>query len=259
MGERLVSAHLRGHPSHGVIRIKQYINAYKAGLLDPRAQPIVEVQAPCSARVKGNRSFGQVVATLVMDTAIKQSRENGVFVVGCYDMNHVGCLGDYVRMAAQEGLLGLAFCNGGGPNVAAFGTKERILGVNPIAFAVPSNSNRILVMDFTSGAAVEGKLRMAKEKGVRIDNGLIIDKDGRGTTNPEDFYDGGAIKTIGGHRGSALSIMIEILAGILLGGRCSAFDDYIEGNGVLFVVMRRDLFSSKEDFDQDDLLYSAVN
>jgi LDH2 family malate/lactate/ureidoglycolate dehydrogenase len=259
IAERLVRAHLRGHPSHGVIRIKQYMDAYGAGLLDPKAQPIIEVQGPCFANVKGNRSFGQVAASFAMETAIKQARDNGMSVVGCYDINHVGCLGDYVYMAVQEGFLGLAFCNGGGPNVAAFGTSERVLGVNPIAFGIPSDSHGIFVMDFTSGATAEGKLRVAKEKGQRVDAGLITDKDGKETTDPADFYEGGAIKTIGGHRGSALSIMIEILAGILPGGRCSAFDDYIEGNGVLFIVLKRDLFRSEEDVDQDvDLLYSAV-
>jgi uncharacterized oxidoreductase len=259
IAERLVRAHLRGHPSHGVIRIKQYMDAYRAGSLDPKAQPIVEVQGPCFANVKGNRSFGQVGATFAMEMAIKKARDNSISVVGCHDINHVGCLGDYVYMAVQQGFIGLAFCNGGGPNVAAFGTSERVLGVNPIAFGIPSDSHGIFVMDFTSGATAEGKLRVAREKGQGVDAGLIIDKEGKETTDPADFYNGGAIKTIGGHRGSALSIMIEILAGILPGGRCSAFDDYVEGNGVLFVVLKRDLFRSEEDVDRDlDLLYSVI-
>jgi len=259
LASRLVRAHLRGHTSHGVIRIKQYMDAHKAGTLDPKAKPTVEVQGPCYANVNGNRSFGQVAATFAMELAIKKAKSNGLCIVGCYNINHVGCLGDYVQMAAEQGLVGMAFCNGGGPNVSPFGARERVLGVNPVAFATPSGSSRISVIDFTSGATAEGKLRLAKNKGEAISEGLILDKDGNATTDPNDFYDGGAILTIGGHRGSALSIMIEILAGILPGGRCSAFEDYVEGNGVLFFAIKPDLFRKKADFDKDiDLLYSAV-
>ncbi len=256
---QLVRAPLHGHASHGVGRINQYMDAYKAGKLDPKAKPAVEVEGPCYANVNGNRSFGQVAGTFAMELAIKKAKENGLCMVGCYNTNHVGCLGDYVMMVAEQGLVGMAFCNGGGPNVAPFGARERVLGVNPVAFAVPSDSGRIPVMDFTSGATAEGKLRLAKNKGETVPEGLILDKDGNATTDPNDFYHDGAILTIGGHRGSALSLMIEILAGILPGGRCSAFEDYVEGNGVLFFAIKPDLFRKKADFGKDiDLLYSAV-
>ena len=255
----LVRGHLRGHASHGVGRISQYINSYKAGKIDPKAEPSVEVEGLCYANVNGNKSFGQVAATFAMELAINKAKENGLCMVGSYNMNHVGCLGDYVIMAAEQGLVGMAYCNGGGPNVAPFGSREKVLGVNPAAFAAPSESGRIPVMDFTSGATAEGKLRQAKNKGENVSEGLILDKGGNATTDPNAFYDDGAILTIGGHRGSALSVMIEILAGILPGGRCSAFDDYVEGNGVLFFAIKPDLFRAKSDFGKDvDLLYSAV-
>lgn len=259
LARQLVRAHLRGHASHGVARIKQYMDAYEAGTLDPKAKPTVEVEGACYANINGNRSFGQVAATFATELAIKKAKDSGLCMVGCYNINHVGCLGDYVMMVAEQGFVGMAFCNGGGPNVAPFGARERVLGVNPVAFAAPSESGRIPVMDFTSGATAEGKLQLAKNKGETVPEGLLLDKDGNPTTCPGHFYDEGAILTIGGHRGSALSLMIEILAGILPGGRCSAFEDYIEGNGVLLFAIKPDLFRKKADFGKDiDLLYSAV-
>jgi len=95
LARRLVRAHLRGHPSHGVARIKQYMDAYRAGMLDPKAEPTVEVEGPCYANVNGNRSFGQVAGTFAMELAIKKAKISGLCIVGCHNMNHVGCLGDY--------------------------------------------------------------------------------------------------------------------------------------------------------------------
>lgn len=259
VARRLVDANLNGLDSHGVIRIRQYMDALEAGLLNPQAKPTAEVDTPSYANVNGNRTFGQVAATFAMELAIRKAKDKGVSMVGCHNMNHIGRFADYVKMAAEQDLIGLGFCNGGSPNVAPFGARQKVLGTNPVACAVPASSGKSIVMDFASAATVEGKLRVARNKGEHIKEGLILDKDGNPSTNPNDFYDGGVILPIGGNKGSALSLMTEILAGIFPGGRCSAFEDYIEGNGVLFFVMKPDLFRKRADFNKDiELLYAAV-
>jgi uncharacterized oxidoreductase len=162
-------------------------------------------------------------------------------------------------MASGEDLVAVAFCNGGGPNVAPYGGRERVMGTNPIACSVPSNLGRSIQIDFASAASTEGKLNVARNKGERVREGILLNKYGNPSTNPNDFYDGGSILPIGGHKGSALSLMVEVLGGILTGGRCSVFEDYVEGNGILFFVMRPDLFRKRADFDKDiELLYTAV-
>ncbi len=255
----LVDANLAGHPSHGVIRIKQYIEAIKSGDIAPQAKPALEVNTHCYANVNGNRSFGQIAATLAMEVAIKKARENGLSMVGCYNMYHVGRLGDYVAMASREGLVAVAFCNGGGPNVAPYGGRESVMGTNPIACSVPSNFGRSIQIDFASAASAEGKLNVARNKGERVREGMIQDKYGNLSTDPNDFYNGGSILPIGWHKGSALCVMMEILGGIFTGGRCSVFEGYVEGNGLLFWAMRPDLFRKRADFDKDvELLYNAV-
>ncbi|GAI17600.1 unnamed protein product, partial [marine sediment metagenome] len=202
---------------------------------------------------------GQIAGTFAMGVAIKKAKQSGLSMVGCYNMYHVGRLADYVAMASREGLVAVAFCNGGGPNVAPYGGRERVIGTNPIACSVPSSFGRSIQIDFASAASAEGKLKVARNKGERVREGILVDKHGNPSTDPNDFYDGGSILPIGEHKGSALGLMMEVLGGIFTGGRCSVFEDYVEGNGILFFVMRPDLFRERADFDKDiELLYTAV-
>ncbi len=255
----LVDANLTGHDSHGVIRLKHYVGQIGTGLINPAADPELEKDYPSYAKVKGNRAFGQVAATFGVKTAIGKAASNGMAMVGCYDMAHIGRLGDYVSMAAESDLLALAICNGGGPNVAPYGGKRRILGTNPIACAVPIRDGDDIQIDFASAATAEGKLCVAVNKKETVESGLIIDKSGNPTSAPNDFYDDGAILPIGEHKGSGLSLILEIFGGVFTGGGCSVFQHYLDGNGVLFIAMKPDLFRDRDDFENDmKLLRSNV-
>ncbi|MBF0512658.1 MAG: Ldh family oxidoreductase [Desulfovibrionaceae bacterium] len=253
---RLVHANLTGHASHGVLRINQYVKAARSGDLVPGADPAVAFEGPAHALVTGNRGFGQVCAAFAVDTALRKAGETGLALVGCRDLYHVGRLGDYTAMAAEKGFLALAFCNGGGPNVAPFGGRERIFGTNPLACSVPG---RDLEIDFASASIAEGKLNVARNKSATVGPGLIQDKRGLPTADPNDFYDGGSILPMGGHKGSALALFLEIMGGVFTGARCSVFPGYKEGNGVSFLALKPDLFRPKADFDADmDLLCGLV-
>jgi uncharacterized oxidoreductase len=259
VAELLIKSELAGYGSHGVGRVRQYVNGIKNGILDPVAVPEVVLDLPSVARVDGRRAFGQVVAKTAMTTAVGKARETGLAMVAGFNSNHVGRLSDYVKMAAEHDLMALMMCNGGGPNVAAHGARNKVFGTNPVAFAVPSAHGRTMVMDFATSAVTEGNLRVFCNRGEQLDEKVVMDKDGHFTDNPQAFFEGGATVPIGRHKGSALSGIVEIMAGIFTGARCSAFDGYVDGNGIMIKVMRPDLFRPREEFDADiELLYQKV-
>lgn len=259
VAELLVKSELSGYGSHGVGRVRQYVNCIKSGILDPTAVPEVVMDRPAAARVDGKRAFGQVVAKAAMETAIAKAGHTGLAVVGGFNSNHVGRLTDYVKMAVENDLIALMMCNGGGPNVAAHGARNKVLGTNPVAFAVPSREGRTMVMDFATSAVTEGNLRVFRDRDVLLDEKVVMDRDGNFTADPNAFFDGGATVPIGRHKGSALSGIVEIMAGIFTGARCSSFEGYVDGNGIMIKVMQPDLFRPRTEFDADiELLYNKV-
>ena len=247
----LVNANLCGHDSHGIIRISHYMRLIKERLLVPDTEPVIARETSSTALINGKRSFGQVVVNFGVEVVLKKMIKNEICIIGHYNMNHLGRLSDSVEPLAKRGYIAFAFCNGGGPNVAAYGSKERTFGTNPLACALPKPDRQTLVIDFATGASAEGKLRVAKNQGKKIKPGFVLDKNGEPTTNPNDFYKGGVILPIGYHKGSALSLMIEFLGGVLTGAGCSVFDDYIEGNGMTLFVLKPNVFRNKNNFLRD--------
>lgn len=259
VAELLVKAELAGYGSHGVGRVRQYVNGIRNGILDPKAEPEVVLDLPSAARVDGKRAFGQVVARTAMNEAIARARQTGLALVGAMNSNHVGRLSDYVKLAASRDLVALMMCNGGGPNVAAHGTRNKVFGTNPVAFAAPTPEGRTMVMDFATSAVTEGNLRVYSNRGQRLEEKVVMDVDGHFTDDPAAFFAGGATVPIGRHKGSALSGIVEILAGVFTGARCSSFPGYVDGNGIIIQVMRPDLMRPRDEFDADlELLYRKV-
>ena len=209
MARSLVLSNLVGHDSHGVIRLAQYA----AWIADGQIRPAAAARRPApqaAAVVDGGWGFGQPAAQLATRTAAELAREHAVAAVTIRDCNHVGRLGEYVAELASAGLMGLAFCNSGAV-VAPFGGTGRALGTNPFAWAAPGAGPDPLVLDFSTAGVAEGKLRVAGAEGREVAPGLIVDSGGQPTTRPEDFFAGGALLPFGGHKGSGMSIMIELL------------------------------------------------
>lgn len=256
----LVESNLVGHDSHGVVRVLQYLTSIDNGQLAPSAQPTIVQETAVMALIDGHGGFGQVAAHLGMETAIAKARQHGLAAVGLVDCGHVGRMGEWVQMAADAGLIGLAFCNGGGGRgiVAPFGGTERILGTNPIAAAVPLASRPPLVLDFATSAVAEGKVRVARNSGKQIPEGWILDKSGNPSTHPADLYDGGVILPAAGHKGFGLSLLVELLGGLLTGAGVPALG-MAPRNGVLFIVLNIETFRPFADFTADgDALAAAV-
>lgn len=249
----LVGSDLVGHDSHGVVRVRQYLNAITAGDLDPAAQPVVSRETPVVVLVDGQRGFGQVAAHFAIERGIAKARTSGLAAAGLFGGGHVGRLGEWVVMAAQQGLIALAFCNGGGKkgSVTPYGGVGRLLGTNPIASAVPVAGGAPIVVDFATSAVAEGKLRVARNRGQQVSEGLFLRADGQPSTNPQDFYDGGVLLPSAGHKGYGLSLLVEALGGLLTGNGSPALPDFSGGNGVLFMLLNVDAFRPLADFAAD--------
>ncbi len=142
--------------------------------------------------------------------------------------------------------------------VTPFGGLQPLLGTNPVAAAVPLGERPPLVIDFATSAVAEGKVRVARNLGKSIPEGWILDKHGNPTTNPADLYDDGVLLPAAGHKGYGLSLLVELLAGVLAGNSCPGLPDYSPRNGVLFIVLDVAAFQPADQFNATTGAYAGV-
>jgi LDH2 family malate/lactate/ureidoglycolate dehydrogenase len=215
-----IGANLAGHDSHGIIRIPTYIDRVKRGHIVPGAPYEVVQETPNSTVVDGHWGFGYVVSERLMRQTIDKARSGNVAAATVFRQSHVGRVADYPLMAAAEDMIAIMTADSGRTTkaVVPFGGREARLGTNPICIAIPSNLPGPLFIDMATSAAAAGKLGVAVARGSALPEGWLLDKDGNPTTDPNDLAKGGAILPLGGpegHKGYGLSVMIEILSGIL--------------------------------------------
>ncbi len=238
IARRLVDSNLVGHDSHGVLRVGKYLEWVRAGWLKPNTPPTIVFESDGIAIVDGNRGFGQVTGEFATKLGIAKAARTGIALVGLRNCGHLGRLGDWAEMAAAAGQVSLHFLNtSGAQRVAPFGGGDRRLSTNPLAIGVPVAGGDPAILDITTSTVAEGKLMVAMNKGERVPAGWIVDKAGQPTTDPKDFYDGGALLTIGAHKGSGLSILTDLLAGAVSTGRSSDPDDTVLRNNMLSIFI----------------------
>jgi uncharacterized oxidoreductase len=255
VAEELAEANIVGHDSHGVMRLVQYVQMMHEGFVKPGAPTEVVTDSPAFAILDGHFNFGQVVAKKALDIGMEKACACGTATVMIRNCNHVGRLGSYTHKAAKEGFAAMMAVNAPGPGgVAPFGGIDRRLGTNPISMSAPA-ANDALVLDMTTSATAEGKLRVSHQKGELVGEGLLIDGHGNASTNPGDYYAKpfGAILPLGGalmgHKGFGLAVMIDVFCGMLSGsGVCR--DDLPRGaNGVWLYLIDIERFIPRPDFD----------
>lgn len=251
----LVEANLLGHDSHGVIRIAEYLVAIEKGWVELAAEFQVVQDNDAFAVIDGGWGWGQVAGRKAMEIAISKAAAAGVGMVSGRRCYHLGRVGEFPTMAAEQGFVGLLFVNthGGGKIVAPWGGRERRLSANPIAFAVPRSEGGPLVMDISTCAIAGGKVKVAFHRGVAVPANCIINAQGEPTTNPADFFGPpeGALLPFGGHKGFALGFMADIFAGALSGAGCSRPDVDRVGNSFLAIVIDIDKVRGKADYFAD--------
>ncbi|MET0132686.1 MAG: Ldh family oxidoreductase [Kibdelosporangium sp.] len=254
----LVLSDLLGHDSHGVRRLTDYVRRIHNGLIDPRAAPAAANTRPGTVVVHGRRAFGQLAARRAVSELLAQVPRQGSGVAVVRECNHIGRLGEYVGELAEQDLVALAFGNGD-PTVAPYGGRERRLGTNPLAWAVPRESGRPpVVMDWASSGIAEGKLRVARDRGEQVAEGLVLDAAGRPTSTPADFYAGGALLPFGGHKGYGLSVLIEIVAGLLSGIGIGSMPGFGQGWGTMLVAFDISAFLPVREFREQTEQFCQV-
>ncbi len=244
---RIVAAHLAdnnlaGHDSHGFIRIIQYIRQIKEGVIQPAAKPQIVNESLVTAQVDGNYGFGQVAAKFSTELAIEKAKKQGVSCVTVRRLTHLGRLGAYAEMAARAGCAAILYCSAGGQAIAQapFGGSKRRLSTNPIAMAFPSEEEGPVLSDFATCVSSEGKIRVRRARGEKLINGWILDPQGNPSTDPNDYYAGGAILPLGGpfgHKGYCLAFMTDLFGGILSGDGTPANPGKQFSNGSLILAI----------------------
>ena len=250
----LVRADLRGIDTHGLQYLPHYLDRVRRGLINPRPDLKVERVTPMIGRLDGQNGFGFVVGTKAMATAIEMAREFGLSIVGIRRSTHYGMAANYVLQALDAGLISLVFSNAS-PGMPPWGGRKALIGTNPFAAGAPSGKELPFDLDMSPAVAARGKIRRAARRGESIPLGYALDAQGKVTTDPNAALDGGVVQPIGGPKGSGISMLMDILGGVITGAGCGGdvgnqFLDYDRPQNVghFFLVMKPNLFVSREEY-----------
>jgi amino acid adenylation domain-containing protein len=249
-----LEASMRDQPTHNMVSIPRYATRISHGTINPRPIIRIEHETGVSAQVDGDNSPGQWVAVVAMETAIRLARDKGVGIVAVRRSNHLGAAGHYPWMAAREGLIGL--CTTTGPVILApTGGTTPTYGNNPIGVGIPAGCHHPILLDIAMSVAPRGRIGLALAEGKPLPPGWILDRNGRPSTDPADLV-AGLGTPIGGHKGYGLTLIMEVLAGVLTGAGFG-WDNRREHNrqmvkpanfGHFFMAIDPELFMPSADF-----------
>jgi LDH2 family malate/lactate/ureidoglycolate dehydrogenase len=220
VADNLVFANLCGVDSHGVIRLKVYCERLRQGGFNPRGQPRMVAETEATAVLDADNGLGAVAAVEAMDRALTKADRTGAGCVSVRRSNHFGACAFYALRAVERGMIGFAATNAG-PTMAPTGGRERRLGNNAFAIAVPAGRHPPIVLDMATGAVAWGKIFVAQQTHQKIPSSWALDKHGRPTDDPDVAADGGLIQPFGGYKGYGLSLLIDLLTGVFAGGAFS--------------------------------------
>lgn len=259
----LTAADLRGVDTHGNNRIPSYMERIRQGVLNAKATPVLTQVTPVVAQVDGQNGFGFVAASMGMDAAIKMAEVYGIGMVSVKHSNHFGMSAWVVQQALDAGMMSLVFTNSS-PALPVWGGREKLMGVSPMACGAPAGESKPFILDMAPSIAARGKIYKAKRRGEKIPLDWALDKEGRPTEDPAAALEG-VMLPMGGPKGSAISIMMDVFSGVLSG---SAFAGHVTNPydpskpadvGHFLVAIKPNLFMDLEDFKKRmDYLYQRV-
>lgn len=215
VAESLVTSDLWGHPSHGLLRLPWYVARIESGAMWARSEPEVVSSFAAVTVLEGHDGIGQVVTDRAIGMASQAATQYGVGVVAVRNSNHFGTAAYWTRHLAERGCVGILTTNGS-PAMAPWGGLQKMVGANPWSIAVPSGSHGSVVLDVANTGVARGKIYAAKERGQRLPDGWAIDAAGLPTNDPQAAIDG-LILPMAGHKGYAISFMMDVLSGVLTG------------------------------------------
>jgi len=213
----LVDADLQGIHTHGTDLLPSYHTGLTNGSLDPAARPEVIHSHGAVSIVDGHNGLGYETSRIAMDAALEAARTHGVGVASAKNSNHFGIAGHWTRQAVDAGMIGFTTTNGP-PVTGPWGGRETLFSNNPLSWGIPTIDQPSIIFDIACTSAARGKIRLAAQNGEEIPLGWALDADGLPTTDPGAALNG-LLLPFGGHKGSGLAVVDEILAGALSGSR----------------------------------------
>jgi LDH2 family malate/lactate/ureidoglycolate dehydrogenase len=217
IAQLMSQADLQGSDGHGVIRLGQYLKRIQAGGTNTRPSIRIVEERPGTALVDGDNGMGHLVVSRAVEIAAEKARKNGVAWVGTRMSNHAGPASLYVRMLAEQDLIGIYYAVGNANHLPPWGGMEMLLSTNPVAMAFPrGHTEPSVVLDMATTVAAYGKVKAKARNGEMMPEGWMIDRQGRPLLDP-NRADEGFLLPIGGHKGYGLALLVGMLAGSLNG------------------------------------------
>ena len=263
----LMAAELRNISSHGVSRLKDYVNLWQSKRINTKPEIKIIHETLSTAVIDGDAALGMIAGESAMQLAIQKAQNVGTGWVAVRNSNHFSIAGYYAMMALKHDMIGICMTNAN-PLVAPTFSIDRLLGTNPIAVAIPAGKYPPFVADFATTPIARGKLDIMHKKGMQAPEGYVQDKTGKWSDDPNILTQGGAIVPLGGdylhgsHKGYCLGAIVDIFSAIFSGANFGpfvppsvAFLPVLEntegiGTGHFLGAMRIDAFQKADEFTQ---------
>jgi len=220
LADLIMKAERDGSLSHGLFRLPAYVSGLKSGKINGKARPEVKKISPSVIKVLGNNCLAPMVLNKGLPELIKTAKENGVAVLAINNSHHMAAMWPETEAVAEEGLVAFA-CTSYKPAVAPAGATKPLFGTNPISFAWPRPGKTPVVFDMATALMAMGEVQVAKREGHKVPLGTGLTKEGKETIDPGEIADGGVLLPFGGYKGSGIAMMVELLAGALVGDNFS--------------------------------------
>lgn len=216
LAENMAGAERDGAHSHGIFRIKGNLGSLDSGWVDGKVVPVLEDVAPGMLRADGRNGFSLPVLAMAAEPLMQKARANGIAMLSVRKAHHFSAVWPDIEPFAREGFIALAMINSMA-SVVPHGGHRKVYGTNPFGFAAPRDGRDPLVFDQASSAMANGDVQIAAREGRQLPPGTGVDRDGQPTTDPKAVLDGGALLPYGGHKGSSIAMMMEIMGAALAG------------------------------------------
>lgn len=252
VADSLVQADLWGHQSHGLLRLPWYVDRIRHGAMKAVTEPQTLIDTGALALLDGQDGIGQVLADTARTEAVTRARDHGVGVVGVRNSNHFGTAMYFTRRAAADGCVAILTTNAS-PAMAPWGGREKLIGTNPWSIAAPHGDGAV-ALDIANTAVARGKIYLAKQRGEAIPDSWALSADGDRTTDAAAAVEG-VILPMAGHKGYAISFMMDILSGALTGAKSGKGvhgpyeADQPSGCGHLFIAIDVATLGSPEEYE----------
>ena len=265
LADTIMRAERDGSVSHGLFRLPAYVAGLKSKKINGKARPELKNVAPSIIKVLGNNAVAPMVLSLGLPAVIELAKKNGVAVLAIKNSHHMAALWPETEAIAEAGLVGIA-CTSYKPAVAPAGATKPLYGTNPISFAWPRPGKTPVVYDMATASMAMGEVQIAKREGHKVPLGTGLTKEGKETIDPGEIADGGVILPFGGYKGSSIAMMVELLAGALIGENFSfetAAKDNNDGGppsgGEFIIAISPDKISGKDWDKHADEFFSKMS